>query len=211
MNYELQSTEIDQFAQAMCKAQGEISAARKDSKNPFFKSNYADLGSVTEAIRETAVKNDLAYTQTNIPDDSGIVVVTTIMHKSGQWVRGFLRLPAVKQDPQQYGSAITYGRRYALAAGFGVVQEDDDGNAASKQPPKQHTPKTENGSEEHKAIYAGYYSQIQKAKTVSEVHTIQIKAESDKTWNKWPENWQNNIAGIAKEIENKLAGTEPFK
>ena len=132
MEHQLQSDEINELAQALCKAQGTISGARKDKTNPFFKSNYADLGSVTEAIRESFCENDLAYTQTNLPADNGVTVVTTLMHKSGQWIRGFLFLPATKLDPQQFGSAITYARRYGLAAMAGVVQEDDDGNGASK-------------------------------------------------------------------------------
>ena len=98
---------------------------------------YADLASVTEAIREPFGACGLAYTQTFMVNEKGPVIVTTLMHESGEWQRGELFIPATKLDPQQFGSAITYGRRYSLAAIGGVIQEDDDGNEASKPQPQQ--------------------------------------------------------------------------
>lgn len=125
------SQDIGQLAGALAKAQGSIKGAVKDSENPYFKSLYADLASVWDACRGALSANDLAVIQTTEPDDKGVVVVTTLAHKSGEWMRGKLRVIPPKNDAQAIGSAITYCRRYALAAMVGIAQVDDDGNAAT--------------------------------------------------------------------------------
>ena len=126
------SEQINELAAAMATAQGQIKGAAKDSTNPHFKSSYADLTSVWEACRDALSSNGIAVIQTPHTDDAGNChVVTMLTHASGQWVRDTFSLPPTKQDPQGYGSAITYMRRYALAAIVGVAPEDDDGNAAS--------------------------------------------------------------------------------
>jgi hypothetical protein len=129
--HQLQSDQIDQIAAALCKAQASLRGAVKDSDNPFFKSKYADLESVWEACRESLAKNDLSVVQTTtcLPE-IGTCLVTTLAHSSGQWIRGFYPLRPVKDDPQGVGSAMTYARRYALAAIVGVIQVDDDAEAA---------------------------------------------------------------------------------
>lgn len=126
-----QSENIAELALALSKAQAVIGGAKKDSKNPFFKSDYADLESVWMACRKELTDNGLSVIQTMEPNPEGVTVVTTLAHSSGQWMRGRLNLHPTKNDPQGIGSAITYGRRYALAAIVGVYQTDDDGNAAS--------------------------------------------------------------------------------
>lgn len=147
MNYQTLSNDQDMSAQigklalALSKAQGEMGAALKDSKNPFFNSRYADLAAVWAALREPLAKNELAVVQTTNGDGSNAVIITRLVHSSGEWIKGTLTLKPTKQDPQGIGSAITYGRRYALAAICGVVQEDDDANAASK--PVQSAQKTQ--------------------------------------------------------------------
>ena len=94
---------------------------------------YVDLPGVWEAIRPLLAKNGLSVVQTFTAWADGPTIVTTLMHKSGQWVSSELFLKPAKSDPQGVGSAITYARRYALAAMVGVVaDEDDDGNAASQ-------------------------------------------------------------------------------
>lgn len=125
------SPTIGKLAGALAKAQGLIRGAVKDSENPYFKSSYADLASVWEACRDALSKNDLAVIQTTEPDDKGIVVVTTLAHSSGEWMRGKLRVIPAKNDAQAIGSVITYMRRYSLAAIVGIAQVDDDGNAAT--------------------------------------------------------------------------------
>ena len=115
-----------------------MKGAVKDSANPFFKSKYADLASVVEAIRAAFSANGLSYIQTLEPSDKDEVrVETTLLHASGEWIScGVLSLPVSKADAQGYGSALTYARRYSLSAAVGVAPEDDDGNAASAAKPK---------------------------------------------------------------------------
>ncbi len=125
------SETIGALAGALSKAQAEIRGAIKDTANPFFKSKYADLSSVWEACREQLTKNGLSVVQTNKAGDGRVIVETILMHTSGEWISGELDMKPVKDDPQGIGSAITYARRYALAAIVGVAPEDDDGNAAS--------------------------------------------------------------------------------
>lgn len=126
-----QSTTINELAAALHLAQGQIKHAVKDSANPFFKSKFADLTSVWDALRDAFQKNGLAVSQMPDQDDDGkAVLVTVLMHKSGQWISGKYPLNPVKNDPQGIGSAITYARRYALQAVAGVCADDDDGEAA---------------------------------------------------------------------------------
>lgn len=126
------SSEINELAEAMSKAQGMIEGAKKDSENPFFKSSYADLASCWDACREALSKNGLAVIQTTTNVNPPFVCIeTTLMHSSGQWIRGFLTMKSTKEDPQGMGSAITYARRYALSAIVGIAPEDDDGNDGS--------------------------------------------------------------------------------
>ncbi len=127
------SESIANLATALAMAQMNIKGAIKDSANPFFKSKYADLSSVVEAIRPAFGQCGLSYIQRIEPSDKDEVRVETIlMHASGEWLScGVLNLPVSKADAQGYGSALTYARRYSLAAACGVAPEDDDGNAAS--------------------------------------------------------------------------------
>ena len=132
------SESIAGLAAALAAAQGVMKGALKDSANPFFKSRYADLASVVEAIRTAFSTNGLSYIQTVEPSDKDEVrVETTLLHASGEWIScGILSLPVSKIDAQGYGSALTYARRYSLSAAVGVAPEDDDGNAASLAKPK---------------------------------------------------------------------------
>jgi len=133
------SDSIAALAAALAQAQGQMKGAVKDSANPFFKSRYADLASVVEAIRVAFSANGLSYIQTVEPSDKDEVrVETTLLHSSGEWIScGILSLPVSKSDAQGYGSALTYARRYSLSAAAGVAPEDDDGNAASSAKPKK--------------------------------------------------------------------------
>jgi|DEB19_MinimDraft_3_1074340.scaffolds.fasta_scaffold04394_4 hypothetical protein len=134
-----QSEQINELAAALAKAQSEIKTAGKGKENPFFKSSYADLAMVREACIEALTKNNLAVTQSTDFDGDVTWLETTLMHSSGQWISGRYRLKPVKDDPQGMGSAVTYAKRYALAAMVGVVSvdEDDDGEAASGRPPQK--------------------------------------------------------------------------
>ena len=135
----MQSSEtISSLSTALAKCQGSMVAVKKESTNPFFKSKYASLDSIWDALRKPLSTNELSVTQTLGIVDGVTVLETTLMHSSGEFVRGEMPLNPVKDDPQGLGSAISYARRYSLSAILGVVSdEDDDGNAAS---PKQSKP-----------------------------------------------------------------------
>lgn len=124
---QMQSEQVNELFAALSKAQGEIKAAQKDSANPFFKSRYADLSSVMDACRDALSKNGLAVTQTPCIVNAGNVLITTLGHSSGQWMKSICPLLTAKNDAQSFGAAVTYMRRFALAAMVGVCPEDDDG------------------------------------------------------------------------------------
>ncbi len=126
-----QSENINELASALSKAQGEITAALEDKVNPHFKASYASLSSVWEACRSQLSKNGLAIIQTMQNEGEQLMLITTLTHSSGQWIKSYLPISTVKATPQALGSAITYMRRYSLAAMVGVApDEDDDANAA---------------------------------------------------------------------------------
>lgn len=118
---------------ALVKAMAEIGGATKDKVNPHFKSKYADLESVIDAVKAPLAKHGLCFLQRMHEREGGVACETLIIHSSGESVStGIVYVPASKQDPQGYGSAITYAKRYSLQTGCGVPSADDDGNAASK-------------------------------------------------------------------------------
>lgn len=118
---------------AMAHAFPDIESATKDKTNPAFRSKYADLAAVVEAIKPALVKHGLFFAQRTHEQPGGVCVETIVCHESGEQMSfGKLFVPATKQDAQGYGSALTYARRYSLMAAFGVPAEDDDGNAAAK-------------------------------------------------------------------------------
>jgi len=128
------SEQINEISAALAKAQANIGGAVKSAANPFFKSKYADLESVWEAIREPLTTNGIAVVQspsTEIANGQTIVSVTTrFVHASGQWIEGVMSAIPAKADAQGIGSVTSYLRRYALASFASVYQTDDDGNEA---------------------------------------------------------------------------------
>ena len=130
------SEQINELAAALAKAQAEMGNAKKSSANPFFKSKYADLAEVLDTCREVLSKNGLSVVQpVGQVSDKSIEVFTMLMHSSGQWISSSMNIPMAKLDPQAAGSAITYARRYSLAAMVGIAQADDDGEAAMNRRP----------------------------------------------------------------------------
>lgn len=127
------SEQINEVAAAIAQAQTVIENASKSSTNPHFKNRYADLAEVLNTVRPVFSAAGLAIIQAPSFADGIVSVVTTIAHKSGQWVSCETSAPVSKQDAQGVGSAITYCRRYGLAAMAGIAQEDDDAQAAVGQ------------------------------------------------------------------------------
>jgi hypothetical protein len=137
------SGSIALLATSLLMAQKNLKPAPKDHDNPFFNSRYADLGACMDAVKEAYNAEDIAVIQRPLDTDgTTICIETMLIHSSGEYISGILRLKPIKADPQGLGSCLTYARRYALGAITGLVtEEDDDGNAAStpaapKAPPK---------------------------------------------------------------------------
>jgi hypothetical protein len=123
---------MKQIASALVKAQKAFGPALKSATNPHFKTKYADLSACVEAVIDSLNENGIALIQKNHLDDSGVTVETVFVHESGEMLDcGKLHVPAAKNDPQGYGSALTYARRYSLMAACGIAPEDDDGNAGA--------------------------------------------------------------------------------
>lgn len=134
----IQSENLNELAPALIEFQKNMPKVVKDADNPFFNSKYADLASIVQAASPILAGCGLAVTQLTEADasNSGHVNLTTmLLHSSGQYMGSTFSMQPVKQDPQAYGSAITYARRYALCSILGLApDEDDDGNAASAAP-----------------------------------------------------------------------------
>jgi len=126
-----QSESIAALAAALAAAQGMLGFAAKQSVNPHLKNRYADLASCIEAAKEPLSQNGLAIIQATDIQDGQAVLVTTLAHASGEWIKSIYPINPVKADPQGMGSAMTYARRYSLSAIIGLAADDDDGNAAS--------------------------------------------------------------------------------
>ena len=125
---------------ALAKALPELESAKKNKANPAFKSKYADLAAVIEAL-EPIRKHGLWYRQVLHESAEGVNVETIYIHEGGDTLSaGSLYMPATKRDAQGFGSALSYARRYSLQAAFGLATEDDDGNAAVKSAPAVSQP-----------------------------------------------------------------------
>lgn len=134
----MQSDSIGKLAEALAKAQGAMTSAKMDGANPAFKragkdSKYATLANLWDAARKPLADNNLAVSQvTDILDTGAIVLITRLMHSSGEWIGSVYPVVSEKASPQAMGSAMTYARRYTLGAILGLAaDDDDDGNEAS--------------------------------------------------------------------------------
>lgn len=128
-----QSESINELASALAKAQARLHGAKKDAKNPFFKSNYATLESVYEAIREPLAEQGLSVIQPTEFIDNQTFVRTVLLHSSGQWIDGLYPVITQKNDPQGLGSGMSYSRRYSLMAMVGIPASDDDAESATNR------------------------------------------------------------------------------
>jgi hypothetical protein len=209
------SNERKEFAVSLAKVQAKLQGAKKDSDNPYFKSKYADLASVWDACRKPLTEEGFSVVQIPAVMESRKIKVTTIlMHKGGHSIEGELIMPVEKETPQAYGSAITYARRYALAAMVGVApDDDDDGNIASgnghrqngkgagaphpenKQPP-QNKPNWEPHPDDVDALVSDH-------KRFGEVFK-----SLGWGWNNFVKNVNNDL-GTAYEHTTKLSAFEP--
>ncbi|MDQ3040042.1 MAG: ERF family protein [Pseudomonadota bacterium] len=128
----LTSDSITAIMPAFIKAQGSFDKALKKATNPHFKSKYVALDGVIDAVAPALRAEGIAIMQMTDVEDGRIVLVSRLIHESGEWLGSRYPVHPVKSDPQGEGSALTYARRYALMALVGIAPEDDDGNAAVK-------------------------------------------------------------------------------
>ncbi|MFQ5808195.1 MAG: ERF family protein [Armatimonadota bacterium] len=152
------SERLGDLAAALARAQAQIDPAEADGVSSVGNGDdgrlyrYATLTSVWKAVRTALTENGLSVVQTCEPGEVGeLRLVTTLLHQSGQWISGTMVVPLPTRTPQGYGSALTYARRYGLAAMVGLsVDRDDDGTAASQPPLPQPTARaTTSGGDRH--------------------------------------------------------------
>ena len=177
----MQSESIDKLIPALVKAQGELDHVGKGSDNPYFNSKYADLAAILDVAKPILKDNGLAINHRREVDNQlNEFLVTILWHTSGQYISSRTFLNPSKKDPQGYGSAMTYARRYDLSALLGIASHDDDGNAASKKDPETAASKKKRFGKIKKAI--------EDAESISDLQNV------------WQSN-QKEIAGFKIEDE----------
>lgn len=133
---------MKEIAAALVKAQKAFGPALKTSNNPAFRSKYAKLENCIDAVIDALNDNGIMLMQQTRHCEDGVIVETLFIHESGEMMGGgVLHVPAAKHDPQGYGSALTYARRYSLQAACGIAPEDDDGNEAVRAVQDTQKPK----------------------------------------------------------------------
>lgn len=171
------SGEIGELAKALAAAQAEMGDAAKDGKNPHFRSSYATLAEVRRVVVPALAKHGIAVTQLPAVTDGGVEVTTVLMHSSGQYVSSKLTMPVKDRAPQAVGSAITYGRRYALAAVACVAaDEDDDGEAAmgrgGRQGGSQSVPRAQGGGSAPSEGAKAFLERLEAAETADDLAAL---------------------------------------
>ncbi len=168
---------MKELTKALIKVQQTIKPVVKDAENPFFKSHYATLGAVYDGCREALADNGFAVTQSTGFAEGHFVLITTLLHESGQVVSGSYLIKPEKDTPQGYGSAITYARRYALAALVGIVTEDDDAEGSMNRTPSKPIAKAK--AQLHDADTLEFIPAAYKAAVGKKPHSVMTP---DKEW-----------------------------
>jgi len=193
------SEKIDELAKALNKVQSELQSAKNDAVNPFFKSKYATFGSVWDVVRDPMVKNGLCLTQNALSCPEGVSVVSRLIHESGQYIEyGPLIVPMAKKDAHATGSGISYAKRYALVAIFGVVTDDDDDGNAAVKPTNKSIPHVK--KEDFLAKYGKddadflmqYVAEYSKFHKIDEQRSINTLCSDEKKFLKNFDTWMKN-------------------
>lgn len=172
------------IAAALVKAQKEFGPALKTSNNPHFRSKYADLAACVEAVIDALNNNGIYLMQLNEERENGICVQTIFIHESGEQISsGSLYVPAAKQDPQGFGSALTYARRYSLMAACGIAPEDDDGNAAQAPIPAAKPPAAKAAEPAKAAILKPVAPKAVEGK--DQEWQLKVSTEPGTSWDDW--------------------------
>lgn len=189
-----------ELAKAMCKAQAGLGMVVKGKKNDHFKSKYAELSDVLEAILPALNANGLSLIQTPSFNGKSVAVTTFLLHESGEWMESTLKMNPTKNDPQGVGSCITYARRYAALAIAGAAPEDDDGNAASA-PRKASIPSGSVGP-----LDAGGRSNKELKDQFNTMKTAMGNCTSIEALTAWSEAWGDELADMPGEYRDSLRG-----
>lgn len=173
------SEKFDEILPALHKARSQFVKVKKDRQNTHLKNKYATLDSVLDAITPALTENKLMIMQDSERVENALRVETTVIHISGQWAKFYFDIPITKNDPQGVGSAFTYGRRYALAAAFGLSQADDDAQIAVKsaQDWKKDLDKCEDVTTLQDTFKTAYRSLDAASKVIVKEHYDKRKAE----------------------------------
>jgi hypothetical protein len=198
------SETTDDLAAALAKAQGAMTNAPLNKTNPHFKSKYADLAAIRDATIPALSANGLALTQTTKITESGLILLTTLRHISGQFVES--EWPIVISKPQEMGSALTYGKRYSWAAMCGIsAEDDDDGNEAQKAPPARAPQKPVQRPSEAKADVFG----LEPIKAVS-IPVPNLGPDVKPAWTKWCQEFRMRVSlASADELDAWLLQNAP--
>ena len=199
--------------QALVKAQSEMSHATFDQTNPHFKSKFASLKSVIDAVKPALNDNGIAYIQKSVPMDGGIAVETVFYGHGEELSTGPVPVPIDRNNAHGLGSALSYGKRYSLVLACGIAaDEDDDGNAATKSPPKrkpQSVTKTvleEEGIKVDQGKRDAYISQLIEATSDNDEPAMkelldELRSDSDMKLAVWAE-LPSNIRSAIRKVEN---------
>jgi hypothetical protein len=197
------SADITKFGAALVTAQGMMTGAKRDAKNPHFKSTYATLETVIDTAKPALQEVGIAFMQA--PGqliDGALEVTTMLMHaESGQWMRSTLHVPLAKRDPQGVGSAITYACRYSLMAMLGLPPTDDDGHAAVNSTAPQPEPARKNDNA--RAAYTMLQNKLRSITTRAELSEWLKDPTVAELGGKLPADW---AANFKKEIAEHKAG-----
>jgi hypothetical protein len=182
------SDNIDAIAAALAKAQAEMTNPVFNKTNPHFKSNYADLASVLNAVRPALAKNGIAIMQMSGMEEAGVVLYTRLTHTSGQWIQSVYPV-TISQKHQDIAAAMTYAKRISLSAMAGVAgEDDDDGNAANNAPVN-----TVRAAKQTPKPVAQGYSDEESARITHDL-IAELKTVDNKTdLQKWGTSYSDNI------------------
>lgn len=195
------SDAINEIAAALAKAQGafhsipknktgKVSGTTKAGKFFEYEYKYAALPDVLDGIKEALSSNDLTYVQPTVIADGNLIVLTRIMHSSGQWIESEYPVCAISAEHQKMGAAMTYARRYALTSLVGVAADEDvDGVGAAsaddgKRKRSSYAVKKEDGER-----WPAFERDIRASTTVEELDAAWKKYSQE--METWPKTWQD--------------------
>lgn len=193
------SEKITTLATALFKAQAQMHGAKRDAKNPHFRSTYATLETVIETAKPALQDVGVAFTQA--PGrliDGALEVTTMLIHaESGEWMRSTLHVPLQKKDPQGVGSAITYACRYSLMATLGLPPVDDDGEGAMDRTQagakSQEKPKSAPKNDKARELYSALEKSMRENKTVDDLRAWWQDEQCKAKRAELPDDWKKNL------------------